>query len=51
VAYLNSVLNWVGDRPKAFDEAYCVLKPCGRLGIGATVRDRPNQLWLIKRRA
>ena len=51
MAYLNSVLNWVGDRPKAFDEAYRGLKPCGRLGIGTTVRDRPNQLWLIKRRA
>jgi SAM-dependent methyltransferase len=34
VAYLNSVLNWVGDRPKAFDEAYRALKRCRRPGIG-----------------
>lgn len=51
VAYLNSVLNWIGDRPRALDEAYRVLKPRGRLGIATTVRDRPNQLRLLERRA
>lgn len=51
VAYMNSVLNWIGDRPKALGEAYRVLKPRGRLGIGTTVRDRPNQLRTLERRA
>jgi SAM-dependent methyltransferase len=51
VAYMNSVLNWIDDRPKAFGEAYRVLKPRGRLGVATTVRDRPNQLRLLARRA
>jgi arsenite methyltransferase len=51
VAYMNSVLNWIDDRPKALGEAYRVLKPRGRLGIGTTVRDRPNQLRLLERQA
>lgn len=51
VAYLNSVLNWVPDRKRAVREAYRVLKLGGRLGIATTVRDRPNQLWLLARRA
>ena len=51
VAYMNSVLNWIDDRPKALGEAYRVLKPRGRLGIGTTVRDRPNQLRSLERRA
>jgi SAM-dependent methyltransferase len=50
-AYMNSVLKWIDDRPKALGEAYRVLKPRGRLGIGTTVRDRPNQLRLLERRA
>lgn len=48
---MNSVLNWIDDRPKALGEAYRVLKPSGRLGIGTTVRDRPNQLRLLERHA
>ena len=51
VAYMNSVLNWIDDRPKALGEAYRVLKPRGRFGIGTTVRDRPNQLRLLEGRA
>ena len=51
VAYMNSVFNWIDDRPKALDEAHRVLKLRGRLGIGTTVRDRPNQLRLLERRA
>jgi len=51
VAYVNSVLNWIDDRPKAFGEAYRVLKPRGRLGVATTVRDRPNQLRLLAHRA
>ena len=51
VAYMNSVLNWIDDRPKAFGEAYRVLKPRGRLGVATTVRDRPNQLRLLAHRA
>ena len=51
VAYLNSVVNWIQDKPRAFGEAYRVLKPHGRLGIGTTVRERPNQLGLMKTRA
>ena len=51
VAYMNSVLNWIDDRPKAFAEAYRVLKSRGRLGVATTVRDRPNQLRLLERRA
>jgi ubiquinone/menaquinone biosynthesis C-methylase UbiE len=50
-AYRNSVFNWIDDRPKALGEAYRVLKPRGRVGIGTTVRDRPNQLRLLERRA
>jgi ubiquinone/menaquinone biosynthesis C-methylase UbiE len=51
VAYMNSVLNWIDDRPKALLEAYRILQPGGRLGIATTVRDRPNQLRLLERRA
>jgi ubiquinone/menaquinone biosynthesis C-methylase UbiE len=51
VAYMNSVLNWIDDRPKALAEAYRVLRPAGRLGIATTVRDHPNQLRLLERRA
>ena len=51
VAYMNSVVNWIDDRPKAFAEAYRVLKSRGRLGVATTVRDRPNQLRLLERRA
>jgi ubiquinone/menaquinone biosynthesis C-methylase UbiE len=51
VAYLNSVVSWIRDKPSAFGEAYRVLKSGGRLGIGTTVRERPNQLRVIKRRA
>jgi len=51
VAYMNSVLNWIDDRPKAFGEAYRVLKPRGRRGVATTVRDRPNQLRLLAHRA
>src|SRR5258708_29219693 len=51
VAHLNSVLNWIRDRPKAFDEAYRVLRAGGRLGVATAVRDRPNQLRLLPRRA
>ena len=51
VAYMNSVLNWIDDRPKAFVEANRVLKPRGRLGVATTVRDRPNQLRLLAHRA
>ncbi len=51
VAYMNSVLNWIGDRPKALREAYRVLKARGRFGIATTVRDRPNQLRSLERRA
>ena len=50
-AYMNSVFNWIDDRPKALGEVSRVLKPGGRLGIGTTVRDRPNQLRLLERRA
>ncbi|TMH19848.1 MAG: class I SAM-dependent methyltransferase [Betaproteobacteria bacterium] len=34
VAFMNSQLNWIDDRPQAFGEAYRALKLCGRLGIG-----------------
>jgi len=47
VVYLNSVLRWIGDRPKALREAYRVLDGGGRLGIATTVRDRPNQLRVL----
>jgi ubiquinone/menaquinone biosynthesis C-methylase UbiE len=51
VAYLNSVFNWIRDKPRAFSEAHRVLKSGGRLGVGTTVQERPNQLGLIKSRA
>jgi ubiquinone/menaquinone biosynthesis C-methylase UbiE len=51
VAYLNSVLNWIDDRPQALSEAKRVLRPGGRFGIATTIRDRPNQLRMLERRA
>ena len=51
VAYLNSVLNWIDDRPKALAEVFRVLKPGGRMGVATTIRDRPNQLRTLGRRA
>jgi ubiquinone/menaquinone biosynthesis C-methylase UbiE len=51
VVYLNSVLNWVRDKPRALSEAHRVLRPGGRLGIATTVRERPNQLNTIARLA
>ncbi len=49
--YFNSVLNWIGDRPRALGEAHRVLERGGRIGIATTVRDRPNQLHTLARLA
>jgi arsenite methyltransferase len=51
VAYMNSVLNWLEDKPRALAEARRVLKPGGRFGIATTIRDQPNELWGIVRQA
>jgi ubiquinone/menaquinone biosynthesis C-methylase UbiE len=44
VAYMNSVLNSLSDRPGAMAQVRRVLKQGGRLGIATTVRERPNEL-------
>lgn len=51
VAYLNSVLNWIDDRARALSEAKRILKPGGRFGVATTIRDRPNELRVLERRA
>jgi SAM-dependent methyltransferase len=51
VVYLNSVLNWVADPPRAMRQAHRVLGPGGRLGIATTVGDRTNELHTLARRA
>ncbi|HSS71493.1 MAG TPA: methyltransferase domain-containing protein [Casimicrobiaceae bacterium] len=51
VVYMNSVLNWLEDKPGAVAQAYRVLKPGGRFGIATTVRDQPNELRQLARHA
>ena len=51
VVYMNSVLDWLDDKPRALAQAYRVLKPRGRFGIATTVRDRPNELRRLARHA
>lgn len=51
VVYMNSVLVWVADKPKALAQAHRVLVHGGRLGIATTVREPPNELRLLIRDA
>ncbi|MEM5339408.1 class I SAM-dependent methyltransferase [Paraburkholderia azotifigens] len=44
VVYLNSVIHWIPDQPKALREAWRVLKPGGRLGFTTMPADAPHDL-------
>jgi ubiquinone/menaquinone biosynthesis C-methylase UbiE len=47
VAYLNSVIHWIPDQPKALREAWRVLKPGGRVGFTTMPADVPHDLHRV----
>ncbi|MEM5371136.1 methyltransferase domain-containing protein [Paraburkholderia azotifigens] len=47
VVYLNSVIHWIPDQPKALREAWRVLKPGGRLGFTTMPADAPHDLHRV----
>ena len=49
--YLNSVLHWIEDKPKALREIYRVLKPSGRLGLNVQDPSRPHESRALLRQA
>jgi ubiquinone/menaquinone biosynthesis C-methylase UbiE len=49
--YMNSVLRWFENRPRAFAEAYRVLKPGGRIGVATATSETPNELSVLAREA
>jgi arsenite methyltransferase len=51
VAYLNGVLHWVQDKPRALREACRVLKRGGRVGVNSADADRSHQGAALVREA
>lgn len=51
VAYMNSVLHWIGDKPRALAEIFRVLKASGRLGLTTPNAERIHQPALLVREA
>jgi arsenite methyltransferase len=51
VVYLNSVFQWVEDKPRALAEIFRVLKMSGRLGLNSRDPDHPHELRHFIRRA
>jgi arsenite methyltransferase len=49
--YLNSVLHWIEDKPRALREIYRVLRPGGRLGLNVQDPSRPHESRALLRRA
>jgi len=44
VVYLNSVLHWIEDKPRALAEAFRVLRPGGRIGLNTKDPSKPHEV-------
>ena len=51
VAYMNSVLHWIEDKPVALAELRRVLRAGGRVGVNSADAQRPHQSAQLARRA
>lgn len=51
VAYMNSVLHWIEDKPRALGELRRVLRAGGRVGVNSADGRRPHQSAQLARRA
>ena len=51
LAYMNSVLHWIEDKPRALGELRRVLRAGGRVGVNSANARRPHQSAEIARRA
>jgi SAM-dependent methyltransferase len=50
-AYMNSVLHWIEDKPRALGELHRVLRAGGRVGVNSADARRPHQSAELARRA